>query len=349
MQSADPVNTTHEQDKPDANQGPRKVYTLISVCVLVCVAVAALHFNLFDSRSMRIVGSETPSTNVVAPAVYTMPSPVTNTITPLPKATEATTSPAKPKFSVTSREYLVGNILTGKVYLSSHPDTVVPIASISKLFTSLVARQFMTPTTTVTITQQALDVYDGKYGILPGEQFTVNELYYPLLLQSNDSVGEALALTYGGGSTTNAFVAKMNDYASEIGMSKTHFEDPTGLSENNVSTANDLFTLAQFLYEDQQSTHLFEPDFFAMTKLPSESVGTTSDHGSHTFVNINPFVGYPDFLGGKTGRTYEAGETLLTIFAYQDEPIVVITLHSDYGMRQYDTQALFAKAVRENF
>ena len=329
--------------------GNRKLHILLLVCFLLCIFALVLRFNLFDGRSVRIVGSENPYANVVAPRVYTGTEDVQNTIPPLQNTPPLVATTTKPQFSVTSRAYLVGNILTGKIYLSSHPDEILPIASISKLVTSLVARQFMTPTTTVTITQQALDVYDGKYGILPNERFTVDELYYPLLLQSNDDVGEALALTYGGGSTTTAFVNKMNDYVGEIGMTKTHFEDPTGLSENNVSTARDLFTLSQFLYEDQRTTHLFDPDFFAMTKVASESVATTSDHGSHTFININPFVGNPDFLGGKTGRTFEAGETMISIFGYQDEPIVVITLHIDYGMRQYDTQALLKKVERENF
>ena len=72
----------------------------------------------------------------------------------------------------------------------------------------------------------------------------------------------------------------------------------------------------------------------------------------HDFININPFAGDADFLGGKTGRTYAAGETMISIFNYQaitaagqekSYPIVVIVLHSYFGTREADTEKLLTE------
>jgi D-alanyl-D-alanine carboxypeptidase len=147
----------------------------------------------------------------------------------------------------------------------------------------------------------------------------------------------------------------MNEYASELGMTRSHFIDASGLSDGNVSTAADMFTLAKFLYTDKLDDKIFTPNIFAITTMPSVFIATTSDHGSHDFLNINPFAGDPDFLGGKTGRTYAAGETMLSIFNYQapagnvvggqtkSDPIVVIVLHSDFGTREADTEKLLTE------
>jgi D-alanyl-D-alanine carboxypeptidase len=69
-------------------------------------------------------------------------------------------------------------------------------------------------------------------------------------------------------------------------------------------------------------------------------VATTTDHDAHDFINIHPFVGDPRFIGGKTGRTPEAGETMLTILDMGGKPVAFIVLGSDFGAREGDTRAL---------
>ncbi len=358
----------------------RSIIVLGSIaCLLIIVIIIRSIINTYSGSNQVSLTPENNTDDSRYPnsgySNSAQPStPVVNEIEPLVTSTttsEISSSPtiiSRPTFAVTANNYLVGNIRTGKIYISQNPDEVVPIASISKLVTALVARQFMDQSMLVPITDQALSVYDGKYGIGAGEKFTVRELYYPMLLQSNDAVAEAYALSYevesqvgsmpvyqnaiASMSTTTAamasssdvaFVHLMNDYVMELGMTRSHFDDPSGLSEGNVSTASNLFTLAQYLYEDQYSKKQYIPDLFGISRLPSETVGTTTDHGAHTFVNINPFVNNASFIGGKTGRTNAAGETMVSIFNFHGTPIAVIVLHSDYGMRQVDTELLLAK------
>jgi D-alanyl-D-alanine carboxypeptidase len=334
--------------------------------VLLIVVVGAGRINY--SPSIPPSGSintftKVPSVkNEILPIVHSLVAPA---VTPAPISTIPST--VVTPTPVTSWAYLVGNVATGQIYLSKNVTEVVPIASLSKLTATLVARQFMNQSKLVPITQHVLDVYSNAYGLLLGEQFPVSEIYYPILLQSNDNATEALAFAYGSAtstvtssmfasttasSTDTAFVGKMNDYASELGMEHSHFIDASGLSDGNVSTAADLFILATFLYTDTFNNKIFTPNLFAITTEPSVFVATTSDHGSHDFVNINPFAGNPAFVGGKTGRTNAAGETMLSIFNYQASvggqeksyPIVVIVLHSDFGTREADTKKLLSEA-----
>jgi D-alanyl-D-alanine carboxypeptidase len=100
-----------------------------------------------------------------------------------------------------------------------------------------------------------------------------------------------------------------------------------------VSSALDILSLAKYLYD-------FRPDILALTRTVSMSVATTTSHGMHDFVSIHPFISDPRFIGGKTGRTIAAGETMLTILRISDHPIAFIVLGSDFGARENDTRLL---------
>jgi D-alanyl-D-alanine endopeptidase (penicillin-binding protein 7) len=129
------------------------------------------------------------------------------------------------------------------------------------------------------------------------------------------------------------FLEAMSSYAWEIGMPKSFFADPSGVSPQNAASARDLFALAQYLTEHR-------PDILALTRVPSVTIATTTEHGSHAIVSTHPFVRDPRFIGGKTGRTPEAGETMMTIMNIQNKPIVIIILGSRYGARENDTRLL---------
>ncbi|MFA6602096.1 MAG: hypothetical protein WCT02_04535, partial [Candidatus Paceibacterota bacterium] len=170
---------------------------------------------------------------------------------------------------------------------------------------------------------------DGS-NIRANETFTRAELLYPLLLNSSNVAAEALASS----SDRVKYIEAMARYAWEIGMSSTYFADPTGLSSRNISTARDFFSLAKYLYKNRS-------DVLSITKTPRYLLSTTTEHGSHVFTSIHPFVNYPGFLGGKTGHTVEARDTMLTILKIDSRPIAIIVLGSDD--REKDTQMLIEK------
>lgn len=129
----------------------------------------------------------------------------------------------------------------------------------------------------------------------------------------------------------------MSSYAWEIGMPSTYFDDPTGLSPRNISSASDFFALARYLYK-------LRPDILAITKYPTYSLSTTTERGGHELQSTHPFVNDPNFIGGKTGRTPQARETMLTMMMVKNRPIAFIVLSSED--RRSDTQYLINEVKR---
>ena len=256
-------------------------------------------------------------------ATPTAPSP-SGAVTSVRQSSTVNVAPV-----VSAEGYLVGNVRTGTLYLSKNPSKVFPVASVSKLLTAITATDIYSPTTTITITPAEANVpIDGSL-LKPGEQFTVSELMYPLLLNSSNVAAEALASS----SNRSAFMAEMRGYGWEIGMAQSYFEDPSGLSARNSASAKDIFALAQYLYTSR-------PDILAITRSAKITVATSTDHGAHIFESIHPFSGDKAFIGGKTGHTDAARDTMLTILTIDNQPIAIIVLRSDTSGRALDTTLL---------
>jgi D-alanyl-D-alanine carboxypeptidase len=348
----------------------QQVY-LLGACAVVLVAVVVLiksgvlHHNELMYSGSGIASSETTSASTTAGSGVNIPPIASSTLkASAPANTAKTTTTTKtastgavaasdPLSSVTATSYLVGNLATGQIYYSKDPTLENGLASISKLFTAIVAEQNMDPNQIIQITPAMLAVYPNSYGILLGEKFTLHDLLYGMLLQSNDNIAEGIAMAYSSPSTyisapagttpsESAFIAKMNTLAASLNLTHTHFIDASGLDEGNVTDANDLFSFAQYLYKNQQP-------LLGITDTYSYEVATSTDHLGHDFINIDPFVGDPHYIGGKTGRTDEAGETMLSMFNYESDgvnyPIVVIVLHSDMLERQNDTSELYEQTM----
>jgi D-alanyl-D-alanine carboxypeptidase len=221
------------------------------------------------------------------------------------------------KISPTSaKSYLVGNVKTGEIYLIKNPNTVLPVASMSKLITAIESIDQFSMSGTTTVIKSELTPPD-LLTFETGEKFSIEEALYPLLVNSSNVIAETLA------STTDRikFMDLMSSYAWEIGMPSTYFADPSGISPQNISSAKDFFTLAKYLYK-------FRPDILNITKTSKYILATTTEHGYHEINSTHPFVNDPNFLGGKTGRTPQAGDTMLTILNIKDSPIAFVVLGS---------------------
>lgn len=262
--------------------------------------------------------------------------------------------------SITAKAYLVGDVKTGKIYLKLNEAAPLPVASMSKLITAIVAADTISPTTTVRISMDAAaQPIDGSV-LLAGERFSPADLMYPLLLSSSNAAAEALASS----SSRHDFLAAMSSTAWRFGMKTAYFADPSGLDPHNLASSMDMFALAKYLYASRQDilsiTRTVEKsfatttDYAATTTFPAylTASGTStatsisyvlSGHGYHDAVSIHPFVKDPRFLGGKTGRTFQAGETMLTILDIDGHPIAFIVLGSAFGHRAADTKLLIER------
>jgi len=308
----------------------RKLVILLLLCIALIGVIAGIKSANERNARISLIGADQPSNPVqslsVDPSFYQQASPK-QTTPKTPVTVTAPTAPSVPLNGVSAQAYLIGNMVTGQIYDERNGTSPLPIASMSKLMTALVATNVLTPTTTIQITPAEASVYPDLSRIGAGEKFTEKEILYPLLLDSSNIAAEALA------STTNraSFLNLMNGYAWEIGLPKSYFADPSGLSPLNQASAEGFFALAQYVYKSR-------PDLLAITRINMISVATTSDHGAHDFISIHPFVTDPRFIGGKTGHTPEAGDTMLTILNIGGQPIAFIVLGSTNRAR--DTSLL---------
>jgi D-alanyl-D-alanine carboxypeptidase len=98
-----------------------------------------------------------------------------------------------------------------------------------------------------------------------------------------------------------------------------------------MSSASDFFELAKYLYKSRK-------DILDITRVEKYTIASSTEHGYHVFSNIHPFVRDPQYIGGKTGHTDQAKDTMLTIFKIKNQPIAIIVLSSNN--RKVDTQIL---------
>lgn len=213
-----------------------------------------------------------------------------------PKSTYHLRDPElKPK--VGAFAYVVGDADTGEIIITKNPDEVTPIASVTKLMTALASLEDLPQEDITKISNKAISTSGTSGNLQPNEKMKVSDLLYPLLLVSSNDAAEALA-EHGG---RERFMKFMNARAKEIGMEKTNYEDPSGLSANNYSTASDLFKMTNYLFTKHKTV-------FDISDLSKFSLG------GRTWMNANHFARYDDYLGGKTGYTSRAKRTGVAIF-----------------------------------
>ena len=142
-----------------------------------------------------------------------------------------------------SNVVLVLDNATGQAVVSKNANDVQPIASITKLMTALVVVDGQLPMSgRIAISEEDVDTERGSRSRLKvGAELTRDDLLHLALMASENRAAHALGRSHPGGLA--AFVQAMNDKARELGMERTRFVDPTGLSSANVSTASDLARL----------------------------------------------------------------------------------------------------------
>ena len=260
---------------------------------------------------------------------------------------------------VSARVALVADVDTGEVLFQKASDEARPIASITKLFTALVAKEKLALKEKITVSREAFSAYGGNGGLSPGDTFYAEELLYPLIIESSNDAAEALAESAGRAE----FISAMNGLVKKLGLEHTTLLDPSGLSPKNVSTADDLFRFAQILLSaeggsqpkaDGPQAHSSGgkeyTDILAITKiLAYELPQGTLREWPRIWRTNNEFVrdGNPYLLGTKNGYTDEALQTTLSLFALpvsetQEKRVAVILLGS--SNREGDAAALLRYA-----
>jgi D-alanyl-D-alanine carboxypeptidase len=203
-----------------------------------------------------------------------------------------------PKPKVSAEAYLVGDLDTGEVILTKNQDERFPIASVSKLMTAFTATELMNPDDVAKVSKKALSTYGENGNLKLGEKIKITDLVYPLLLESSNDAAEVIAEFFG----RDTFIKKMNQTAAKLDLSKTVFKDPSGLSSLNQSTVSNLFKLTGYINQKN-------PDLFQITTKRSYS------NKKHNWSNTNQFLHEEGYLGGKSGYTDPALQTVISLFS----------------------------------
>ena len=224
------------------------------------------------------------------------------------------------KVFLRSSSVLVQDATSGETILAKNVDAVLPIASITKLMTAMVVLdRGLDLEDRVVISSQDMDQLKNTQSRLrPGAVLTRNELLLLALMASENRAAAALARTYPGG--IEAFVAAMNEKALSLGMLNSRFEDSTGLTAANVSTAPDLARMVQAAHE-----------YPVIRQYSTQDKAQVSVFGQWLqYFNTNGLVrGHTWDIGlSKTGYISEAGRCLVMRVRLASKDLVVILLDS---------------------
>ncbi len=238
------------------------------------------------------------------------------------KLSQAFDEPAR--LALQSASALVLDQTTGNPIVEKQSHAVTPIASISKLMTAMVVLDAkLDMQEVVSIGDEDVDSLKGTRSRLPvGTTMTRETAMLLALMSSENRAAHSLGRHYPGGMV--AFVQAMNRKAHALGMSNTRFEEPTGLSSNNVSTAHDLARMvaAAARYPEIRQ-------FSTTAEAKVELNGHVRD-----FHNTNALVRSDNWEIGvsKTGYISEAGRCLVMQARVADKPVVIVLLDSNGKM-----------------
>ncbi|HET8895488.1 MAG TPA: D-alanyl-D-alanine carboxypeptidase family protein [Gaiellaceae bacterium] len=247
-----------------------------------------------------------------------------------------------------ARAFTVVNASTGEVLASRNADARLPVASITKLMTVLVALQHVKPDDVVRVSATAAHVGEERIPLRAGQQISVRDLLKGALIQSANDAADALAEAAAGGDISR-FVGWMNERARELGLKDTHFTRADGLdAPGHVSSARDVAVLAQLAMQVP-----------IVRDIVAERTDTI-ENGAVRLHTWNDLLGvFPGTIGVKTGHTNDAGWCEVAAVRASGYTVYAVVLGSPtrsqrnadlerllgWGISQYRTATLVSRAV----
>lgn len=273
----------------------------------------------------------TPPT-AATPALTAEPTP-TPTPTADPTVVSTNGIDGWPKgLNVNSETAILMDADTGAILYNKSSDQQMYPASITKILTCLVALQNGTLADQVTMTQTGVQyVVTGSSNLdtKVGEVFTLEQMLYGMMLKSANDMATQVGEFIGGGSL-DQFVQMMNDEASKIGCTKTHFTNACGMpDQNHVTSAYDIALICrEALKNTEFRTIVHTSDYtIPVTNLTA----TVRTFTNHTPLLTNPDYLYDGIIGGKTGYTDAAQNTLVTFAERDGMTLIAVAMKASDG------------------
>ncbi|KEI00044.1 D-alanyl-D-alanine carboxypeptidase family protein [Clostridium botulinum] len=249
---------------------------------------------------------------------------------------QATTMPKNKSIYIDARSAIAIDSKTKCVLYEKNAEMLLPIASTTKIMTTLVALKYGNLDDKFQVSAKAASIRGSQVGYKKGESVALKELLYGLMLRSGNDA--AITIAEGLSGSVEKFCELMNEYAVEIGALNSHFESPHGLdSQNHYSTAYDLARITAKAKENE----LFNK-IVGVKDVEAKEYGFT-----RSYHNINKILyQIPNANGVKTGYTGGAGKCLVTSVKDHDDDIIIVVLNCT--PRWKETGKIY-KFVKENY
>jgi len=239
-----------------------------------------------------------------------------------------TAHPALPEPPIHARSAVVVDVSSGQVLYARDMHARVPAASLVKMMTAMVGVDLAALDQVVTVSEDALKVEPNVMGLSAGEQVSVQELLYGLLLDSGNDAAESIAR--GILPDRAQFIQRMNQKAGALRLKDTRFANPSGLDETNqYSSPYDLAAITVSLLQDY-------PELAAIVQTREVTISATSRHKWFGPANLNRLLwSYAGAIGVKPGYTDTAGYCLAAAATRDGRTVVAVVL----GSTQHFTDA----------
>lgn len=243
---------------------------------------------------------------------------------------------------INSEIALVMSLDDRQIQYQKNINVVQPIASISKLMTAYIVIKSGQPLDEIiTISEEDVDHLKGTGSRLTiGTQLTRKEALLLALMSSENRAANALGRHYPGG--LEAFVKEMNATARSLGMTRTRYVEPTGLSPMNVSSAQDLATLLAAVYKEPLIHQLSTSDGYSVTT----NGGKVQDYkNSNRLIRNNEW----DIHISKTGYIKEAGRCIVMITKIKGKDMAVVLMNAKGGTTRFSDAIRVRHIVQNEF
>lgn len=241
------------------------------------------------------------------------------------------------------------DVTSGRMLYSKNGDDRMRIASLTKIMTAIVAIEQGNLKDSVKVTKNAFAKEGSSLFLKLGEEMSLENLVYGLMLRSGNDAASAIAEHVGG--SEEGFVLMMNKKAMELGLENTHFMNPHGLDhDEHYSTANDVAKLTAYALKN--------PIFREIVKTPVKRAPNPNENWDYKWSNKNKMLHlYEGADGVKTGYTKKAFRCLVSSATRNGQQIAAVTLndgsdwkdHSDlldYGFAHYPLKQLAVKGQK---
>ncbi|MCX7695522.1 MAG: D-alanyl-D-alanine carboxypeptidase [Caloramator sp.] len=244
------------------------------------------------------------------------------------------TAPTSKKLTLNSYSAVVIDQNSGRVLYSKNSDIRLPMASTTKIMTTIVALEKGNLNDKVIVSSKAASVGGSNAGLVAGEKVSLEELLYGLMLRSGNDAAIAIAEHIGG--SVDNFLKMMNEKAVEIGAFNTSFRTPHGLdADGHYTTAEDLAKITAYAMKNE---------FFNRIVSTKEISSGISGKFNRSYSNINKFLYRVENADGvKTGYTGGAGKCLVASVKHNYGRFICVVLNSSDRWRDAEELVKYAK------